>query len=77
MKNFILTIFVVISLQSDGELVILKHNIDLDAKSHKGWIRLLNSKDKLKEHGYNLSDDEVRTLKEYLSTQSNRSRSIK
>jgi len=72
MKFIIIICVLYIQLQSiqdinySPEHILKKHNIDLDLKSYNGWIRLLNSDIKLKQHGYTLNEYEKEILKHYI-----------
>ena len=73
MKYLFLFIIITIFLNSHlppGEMqevvsILYKHNIDIDDKSYKGWIRLLNSKERLIEYNYDFTNKEKEILLEY------------
>jgi len=67
MKKIIISLLLIMSLSSAnigessyGEFknIIYRNNIDLDSKSAKGWIRLFNSRGKIDDYGYSLTEEE-------------------
>ena len=46
--------------------ILYRESIDLDAKSLKGWIRVINSKTKTKTHAIHLTLKEKKTILLYL-----------
>ena len=46
--------------------IMYREEIDLDAKSIKGWIRVLNSKSKMKNYSIYLNPEENKLLLMYL-----------
>ena len=56
-----------------------RNNIDLDSKSYKGWIRLINSDRRLAEYNYYFSKEEKIDLIKFLriKIQNKKTRTLK
>jgi len=54
--------------------LILENQIDLKSKSLKNWMRIFNSEEKIKKHGFKLSNAERFTMLKGLKTKQNKSK---
>jgi len=46
--------------------IFIRNDIDLEAKSNKGWIRIFNSKEKILHYGYKVNEYERFLILDYL-----------
>jgi len=78
-KLLVILLFGLLSMGAYGEDVNLrKYNIDIDSKSAKGWIRILNSDEKIIEYNIQINNRERLILIIYFKKiKSNRGREIR
>jgi len=48
-------------------IILKRNNIDLESKSLRGWVRLFNSKRKIKNYKYKVSEIERQNILNYLT----------
>jgi hypothetical protein len=52
--------------------IIERNDLDIDSKSIKGWIRIFNSRDKIYDYGYDISDYEREMMIKYFKELKNK-----
>ena len=82
MKKLFLSWLLVISISTtiltgseynEFKNIMFRNEIDLDSKSLKGWIRLFNSKEKINNYGYTITEYERNIILIELKKQKNES----
>jgi hypothetical protein len=53
--------------------IILEHQIDVESKSLKSWIRIFNSQESAKEYGFQVSETQRYTILKGLKSMQNKS----